>query len=38
MPLERLLALYVEQHNTVAPHSAFAGQTPDENVPRPGRL
>ncbi len=28
--LERLIAFYVEQHNTVVPHSAFAGQTPDE--------
>ena len=28
--LERLITFYVEQHNTVVPHSAFAGQTPDE--------
>jgi len=28
--LERLIAFYVEQHNTVIPHAAFAGQTPDE--------
>jgi hypothetical protein len=28
--LEKLIAFYVEQHNSVAPHSAFAGQTPDE--------
>jgi len=28
--LEKLIAFYVEQHNTVVPHSAFAGQTPDE--------
>ncbi len=28
--LERLVAFYVEQHNTVLPHAAFAGQTPDE--------
>ena len=28
--LERLVAFYVEQHNTVMPHSAFHGQTPDE--------
>lgn len=25
-----LVAFYVEQHNTVLPHSAFDGQTPDE--------
>jgi hypothetical protein len=25
-----LIAFYVEQHNSVVPHSAFAGQTPDE--------
>jgi hypothetical protein len=25
-----LVAYYVEQHNTVLPHAAFAGQTPDE--------
>ena len=28
--LERLVAYYVEQHNTVMPHRAFGGQTPDE--------
>jgi hypothetical protein len=28
--LEKLIAVYVEQHNSVVPHSAFAGQTPDE--------
>ena len=28
--LERPIAFYVEQHNTVVPHAAFAGQTPDE--------
>ena len=28
--LENLIAFYVEQHNSVVPHSAFAGQTPDE--------
>jgi putative transposase len=28
--LEKLIAFYVEQHNTVIPHAAFAGQTPDE--------
>jgi hypothetical protein len=28
--LEKLIALYVEQHNSVVLHSAFAGQTPDE--------
>gem|GEM_PF-1477157 len=28
--LERLISFYVEQHNSVVPHSAFAGQTPDE--------
>ncbi|MBI5548880.1 MAG: transposase [Deltaproteobacteria bacterium] len=28
--VERLVAFYVEQHNSVLPHSAFAGQTPDE--------
>ena len=26
----RLIAFYVEQHNTVMPHAAFRGQTPDE--------
>jgi hypothetical protein len=28
--LEKSIAFYVEQHNSVVPHSAFAGQTPDE--------
>jgi hypothetical protein len=28
--LEKVIAFYVEQHNTVVPHAAFAGQTPDE--------
>ncbi len=28
--LERLVAFYVEEHNTRLPHSAFRGQTPDE--------
>jgi hypothetical protein len=28
--LEKLIPFYVEQHNSVVPHSAFAGQTPDE--------
>jgi putative transposase len=28
--LEGLISFYVEQHNTVIPHAAFAGQTPDE--------
>jgi putative transposase len=28
--LEKLIGFYVEQHNTVVPHAAFAGQTPDE--------
>jgi transposase InsO family protein len=28
--VKRLTALYVEEHNTVMPHSAFNGQTPDE--------
>ena len=26
----RRVAFYVEEHNTVLPHSAFRGQTPDE--------
>jgi putative transposase len=29
-PVKRLIAFYVEQHNTVMPHAAFRGQTPDE--------
>ena len=28
--LKRLTAFYIEQHNTVMPHSAFLGRTPDE--------
>ncbi|MHC5112289.1 MAG: transposase [Planctomycetota bacterium] len=28
--LEKLVAFYVDQHNTHLPHSAFHGQTPDE--------
>ena len=28
--MKRLIAFYIEQHNTVMPHSAFLGQTPDE--------
>lgn len=28
--LEKLVALYVDEHNTRLPHSAFRGQTPDE--------
>ena len=28
--LEKLIVFYVEQYNSVVPHSAFAGQTPDE--------
>lgn len=28
--LRRLVAFYVSEHNTRLPHSAFAGQTPDE--------
>ena len=28
--LEKLISFYVEQYNTVIPHAAFAGQTPDE--------
>ena len=28
--LRRLVGFYVEQHNSVLPHSAFRGQTPDE--------
>jgi hypothetical protein len=34
--LEKLVAFYVEQHNTVLPHAAFAGQTPDEMYFRRG--
>ena len=28
--MRRLVAFYVEAHNTQIPHSAFLGQTPDE--------
>jgi putative transposase len=28
--IRNLVAFYVEQHNSVMPHSAFRGQTPDE--------
>jgi hypothetical protein len=28
--LEKLVAFHVEQHNSMMPHSAFRGQTPDE--------
>ncbi|WP_417389144.1 integrase core domain-containing protein [Gimesia sp.] len=28
--VENLVAFYVEQYNTLLPHSAFLGQTPDE--------
>jgi putative transposase len=28
--LEKLIAFYAEQHNSMVPHAAFAGQTPDE--------
>ena len=28
--IERLVAFYVDEHNTCLPHSAFRGQTPDE--------
>ena len=28
--LKRLVAFYVQEHNTRLPHSAFRGQTPDE--------
>jgi hypothetical protein len=28
--IEKLVEFYVEQYNTVVPHAAFAGQTPDE--------
>ena len=27
---EKLVAFYVQEHNTHLPHSAFRGQTPDE--------
>ena len=28
--VQRLVAFYVHEHNSVIPHSAFKGQTPDE--------
>ena len=28
--VRRLVTFYVQEHNTVLPHSAFRGQTPDE--------
>ena len=28
--VERLVAVYVDQYNTVMPHAAFEGHTPDE--------
>jgi transposase InsO family protein len=28
--IRRLISFYVDQHNTVIPHSAFKGETPDE--------
>ena len=28
--LERLISLYVTEHNTKMPHAAYQGQTPDE--------
>ena len=28
--LERLIEFYINEHNSKMPHSAFAGQTPDE--------
>ena len=28
--LNKLISFYIEQHNTVMPHYAFQGQTPDE--------
>ena len=28
--VQKLVAFYVEQHNTQLPHAAFHGQTPDE--------
>jgi hypothetical protein len=28
--IRRLVAFYVREYNTVLPHSAFRGQTPDE--------
>ena len=28
--IRRLVTFYVDQYNTVLPHSAFSGQTPDE--------
>lgn len=34
--IEKLVAFYVDQHNTHLPHSAFRGQTPDEMYFRTG--
>ena len=34
--VRRLVAFYVEEHNTRLPHSAFRGQTPDEMYFRTG--
>ena len=31
--VKHLIAFYVEQHNTVMPHSAFCGRTPDDPCP-----
>ncbi len=28
--VERLVAFYIDQHNSVIPHAAFPGRTPDE--------
>ena len=28
--IEKLVAFYVDEHNSRLPHSAFRGQTPDE--------
>ena len=28
--VRKLVAIYIDQHNTHLPHSAFRGQTPDE--------
>jgi putative transposase len=28
--VRRLVAFYVHEHNSIVPHSAFEGQTPDE--------
>ena len=34
---QKLVAFYVEQHNSHLPHSAFMGQTPDEMYFATGR-